>query len=85
MDKLKYFEDLDHHFLLAYERSTEFFVMFNPKENVWVDCNITFSNFKHDYYYNELSEEEVSERTNGNLPKSELSEYVKLLHNNLGC
>lgn len=82
MQNVKYYEDLRNHFLLAYERHTEFFVMYNPETKQWNDCHISFSNFQHDYEYKEVSKEEIIQKTEGVLPESELKEYLAMIRRN---
>lgn len=82
MDNIKYYEDLTHKFLLAYESSTEFFVRYNPETNQWQDCNISFLCFKHDYDYKEISKEEVIKRTNGTLPEEKLKNFLIMINKN---
>ncbi len=82
MQNLKYYEDLRHHFLLAYESYTEFFVMYVPETKQWNDCNISFSNFQHDYEYKEISKEEIIQKTQGVLPELKLKEYLTIIRSN---
>ena len=85
MGNLKYYLDLRHNVLLAYEASVEFFVMYLPETNEWTDCRIPFSNFRHDYDFREVSGEEAFGKTNGNLPEALLRQYLDLLNRNTGC
>ncbi len=82
MQSIKFYEDLRHHLLLAYERSTEFFVMYVPATKQWQDCNISFSNFQHDYEYKEISREEAIQKTDGVLPEAELKDYLAIIQGN---
>ena len=50
---------MDNGFLLAYEKSSEFFVRYIPQTNEWEDCNTSFSDFRHDYYFREVSKEDA--------------------------
>ena len=84
MENLKYYEDCEHNILLAYEKETEFFVMYIPAQKEWVDCNLSFSNVKHDRILKEISKEEASEKTNGSLPKLMFEKYLSLLRRNIG-
>ena len=83
MANIEYYKDIDHEFLLAYERSTEFFVMYVSATNEWKICNISFSNFVHDYCFKEISKEEAIRITNGNLPETMLAQYSDMINNNL--
>ena len=85
MGDLKYYLDLSNNFLLAYEKSVEFFVMYIPEREEWTDCNISFSNFKHDYDFKEIPREEALEKTNGNLPESMLRQYSDTIYKSSGC
>lgn len=76
MEKLRFYIDLDNNFLLAHERSTEFFVRYIPSLNEWEECIISFSNFVHDYYFKEITREEAIQKTNGRLPDIELKSYL---------
>ena len=84
MTALSYFKDLDNDFLLAYEKKSEFFVRYIPKTDEWEYCNISFSSFRHDYCFKEVSEEEARRMTNGNLPMTLLGDYLALISKNTG-
>lgn len=84
MQNIKYYEDLDNRFLLAYEKHTEFFVIYNPDTKQWKDCNISFATFQHDCAYKEISEEEIIKKTDGVLPESNYKEYLTILRRNKG-
>ena len=84
MKTLKYYLDVDNGFLLAHEKASEFFVIYNQDTGEWADCNITFSSFKHDYYLKEISREEAAQKTNGRLPETKLREYLDLIDQNSG-
>ncbi len=83
-ENIRFYEDLNNGFLLAYEKSSEFFVRFIPELEKWENCNISFSNFRHDYDFREISKEEAVRKTNGNLPDANFEEYLKLLNRNMG-
>lgn len=78
MENIKYFVDLTNDFLLAYERSTEFFVRFVPKTDEWEDVNVSFSEFRHDYDFKEISTDEALKRTNGSLPTKAFDQYFRI-------
>jgi len=80
MERIKYFIDLTNDFLLAYEKSTEFFVRFIAKTGEWEDVNISFLDFRHDYSFREISQDEAMERTNRNLPLEAFDQYLKLIN-----
>lgn len=84
MENIKYYEDLRNSFILAYEKSTEFFVIFVSKEKGWADCSISFSSFIHDYEFREISKEDAIKKTDGSLPESLYYKYLDMLSNNLG-
>ena len=84
MKDLKYYVDLRNDFLLAYERTTEFFVMYDPKSSEWKDCTISFISFRHDCEFKEISYEEALAKTNGVLPEDKLTQYRKLINSNMG-
>lgn len=83
MPNIKYYEDLQNHFLLAHEKHTEFFVMYIPETKQWKDCHISFSNFQHDYEYKEISKEEMIQKTEGVLPESKFKEYLAMVRSNM--
>ena len=85
MEYIKYYQDKNNGFLLAYEKSVEFFVMYHPQTKEWTDCNISFSNFVHDHEFKEITEQEVCVQTDGNLPKSMYRQYVEMIRKNSGC
>ena len=80
--EMKYYKDLTHGFFVAYEKTTEFFVTYLPETKKWVDCAISFSYFKHDYDFIEISKEELAQNTNGNFPDDLFQEYLNLLRKN---
>ena len=84
MQNIEYLEDVRNHFLLAYERSTEFFVIYLPEKQRWEDCQISFLRFKHDYEYSKISREEVVKRTGGILPESNFENYLAIIRGNRG-
>lgn len=84
MEDLKYYEEMANQTLLAHERSTEFFVKYVPEMKEWEDCGISFSQFKHDYPFREMSREQVMQITGGNLPEAAFKEYTEMLNRNMG-
>ncbi len=82
MEKIKYYLDLDNDFLLAYEKSTEFFVRFLKETGEWECCGISFSNFIHDYCFKEITSDEALEKSKGRLPEADYQEYVAMLNRN---
>ena len=82
--KISYYLDTDNGFLLAYEKSCEFFVKYDPTERSWEDCKISFFSFRHDYCFREITADEAASIAEGNLPTEELRAYLKLLKKNLG-
>lgn len=79
---LKYFKDEAHGFLLAYEASSEFFVRYLQETDEWEDCRISFSQFRHDYYFREVERDEALHMANGNLPEAQLQRYLALVAKN---
>ena len=69
-------------FLFAYEKSTEFFITYIPKTDEWVDYSISFSNFKHDHDFTEISEEDAAKITKGNLPEAMLQQCRDIIQKN---
>ncbi len=84
MEDLRYYLDLAHGFVLAHEPTTEFFVRYDGKTEQWVNCPISFMQFRHDYFFKVLTKEEAVRQTNGNLPERAFQEYVELLRKNNG-
>lgn len=84
MQEIKYYEDIDNHFLLAHESETEFFVKYNPNTNEWENCNVSFSTFKHDYYFREIDKKEALTLSNGNLPEAKFNDYIRMINRNKG-
>ena len=84
MKELRYYKDNGNNYLLAYERSCEFFVRYLPATDEWETCPITFSNFLHDYNPTEVSRDAAYEITGGNLPEELLEKYLRMLARNLG-
>ena len=84
MKKLNYYLDTKNGFILAYERSSEFFERFVPETGEWEAVGISFSQFMHDYDFAEISEENVSQKTGGKLADEKLEQYEAMLKRNLG-
>ena len=82
MEKMKYYEDLSHGSVLAYDEETEFFVIYSPKSGEWGDCKFSFLKFKHDYNFREISLEDAVSKTNGLLPEVKYKEYTAVLDRN---
>jgi len=82
MNELKYFLDTDNDFLLAYDKNTEFFVRYIPETDKWVDCDISFSQFRHDYCFRSVDREEALHIANGNLPDALLQQYINMIDKN---
>ena len=84
MGIIKYYEDVDDKTLLAHERESEFFVMFNAKRGEWVDSAISFSAFMHERYFREVTEEEARRVTEGVMPDAAYKAYIDMLAHNSG-
>ena len=84
MEKLRYYLDLDNGFLLAHEKTTEFFVKFNSDTREWETVGISFSNFSHDYYFKEISKDEALKITGGGLPEAMFQTYSDMIKRNIG-
>lgn len=84
MEQIRYYWDTQNGFLLAYERSTEFFVKFISSTGRWEDCEISFMQFMHDYSFREISANEAMEKAGECLPEANYKEYIAMLDSNLG-
>ena len=82
MENIKYFEDLSHGSILAYDKSTDFFMIYAPSSGEWKDCNFSFLEFRHDFNFREISPEDAMSKTNGTLPEEKYKEYVAMLSSN---
>ena len=82
MEKIRYYWDTQNGFLLAYERSTEFFVKFIPSTGKWEDCEISFMQFMHDYSFREISTNEAMEKAGGCSPEDNYREYIAMINRN---
>lgn len=82
--KLKYYLEHTYKDLVAYEKETEFFVIFNRRDSVWNNMPYSFMVFAHDYIdsYVEIDEARASSITNGILPYEKLEEYHDILESN---
>lgn len=85
MESVKYYLDLNNGFVLAYEKSTEFFVIYNSEKDEWADCGISFMEFAHDFLFKEISADEAKEKTNANLPTAKHEEYIGIIRKNSSC
>lgn len=81
---MKYYLDIEHNALSAYDRETDFFADYNEYKKEWQKSSITFMQFKHDYFYKEISEEEAERFTSGVLPEKLFEEYVATIKSNRG-
>ena len=84
MENLKYYLDLDNGFLLAHEKTTEFFVRYIREIGEWEPLMISFSNFKHDYNFKEISKEEALQKSDGCLPEAMFQTYSDTIKTNRG-
>ena len=84
MEKLKYYLDTEHNALSAYNKETEFFADYNACKKAWQKSSITFAQFKHDYFYKEITKEEAEKFTGGVLPEKLFEEYVAIIKSNRG-
>ena len=79
--ELKYYLEQTNNDLVAYEKATEFFVIFNRRDSVWNYMPYSFMVFIHDYIDSiiEIDEKQVLSITNGILPYQRLEEYHSIL------
>ena len=84
MEELKYYIDLDNDTVLAYDKTTEFFVCYATEKNEWRTVDASFLAFKHDRYYKDISRDEALARTNGSSPEPLYREYLNMLRRNMG-
>ena len=81
---MKYYLDTEHNALSAYDRETDFFADYNECKKEWQKSSITFMQFKHDYFYKEISEAEAKSFTSGVLLVKLFEEYVATIKSNRG-
>ena len=81
---MKYYLDIEHNALSAYDRETDFFADYNERKKEWQKSSITFMQFKHDFFYKEISEAEAKSFTGGFLPEKLFEEYVATIKSNRG-
>lgn len=84
MKELKYYYDEEHDVLSVYNRETEFFAQFSPAKNEWVKSEISFSQFKHDYYYRAVTESEAMKMTGGVSAGDAFESYAEIIKANRG-
>lgn len=82
MDNTRYYFDSDNECVLAYDRSTDFFTQYDNRQKRWTMSNISFTQFKHDYNYKLIDEEEARALTDVNLPDRLYAEYVAIINDN---
>ena len=82
--ELKYYSEQVHGDIVAYEKETEFFVIFNRRDSVWNYMPYSFMVFFHDYIDSIvlIDEAQVASVTNGILPYQKLQEYHDILNSN---
>ena len=85
--ELKYYLEKAKGDIVAYEKATEFFVIFNRKDSVWNNMPYSFMVFMHDYVESvvEIDEAQASSLTNGKLPYEKLKKYHDMLDANRRC
>ena len=81
---LKYCIELDCDTLCAYDRETEFLAFYISEKKQWERVNIPISVFRHDRYYEDISEEEALERTNGISPEKLFNNYLEIIRRSRG-
>lgn len=84
MNELKYYYDEEHDVLSVYNRETDFFAQFSPEKNEWVKSEISFSQFKHDYYYRAVTESEAMKMTGGVSAADAFESYAEIIKANRG-
>lgn len=57
----------------------EFFRRYDKESGEWVISKISFSEMIHNFWYEQISEENAKEITGGNLPVDEYKRYCELL------
>ena len=79
--ELRYYLEQVHEDIVAYEKATEFFVIFNRRDSVWNYMPYSFMVFIHDYIDSiiEIDEKQVLSITKGILPYQRLEEYHNIL------
>ena len=82
--ELKYYLEQTNNDLVAYEKATEFFVIFNRRDSVWNYMPYSFMVFTHDYIDSivEIDEKQAFSITNGILPYQKLEEYHNIWKKN---
>ena len=59
-----------------------FFGQYDNRQKRWTMSNISFTQFKHDYNYKLIGEEEARALTDDNLPDRLYAEYVAIINDN---
>lgn len=59
-----------------------FFAQYDNRQKRWTMSNISFTQFKHDYNYKLIGEEEARALTDDNLPDRLYAEYVAIINDN---
>ena len=82
--ELKYYLEKTHNDVVAYEKATEFFAIFNRRDLVWNYMPYSFMVFFHDYIDSivEINEDQASSITGGLLPYQKMEEYHDRLEYN---
>ena len=82
--ELKYYLEQVKNDVVAYEKATEFFVIFNHRDSVWNNMPYSFMVFMHDYIDSiaEISEKQALSITNGISPYQKLEAYHDMLNFN---
>lgn len=82
-NKFKYYLVEKRGYLVAYNKESDFFVMFNKKKNEWVPGCCSFQSFENEHLMDleEIGESKALSMTNGKLPNIMLEEFNNLLSN----
>lgn len=83
MNNLEFYLDFNN-YVYCYDKDVEFFVVFIKKDKKWINSDISFMRFCHDYDYKEISLEQALTLCDNILPDDKYYEYLEMLERNGG-
>ena len=82
MKALRYFLDSSDGILFAYEKESDFLVVYNSGIEEWVNCELSFMQVRHDRELSEISVNEATAKAGGKSADEEYQKYLSILNLN---
>ena len=82
MKALRYFLDSSDGILFAYEKESDFLVVYNFGIEEWVNCEFSFMQVRHDRELSEISVNEATAKVGSKSADEEYQKYLNILNLN---